>query len=172
MLGERAVSRTEEARQRLGGAYAKDTGAPRRSGAHAVETRLSLVQKYVSNELLPETELIDRFLEAADHPKFARFSSQKNMRTQMATLQSVTVGNLLGALHRSRQWSPEQRKRAERAIDARMFLDRNDNRHIDYFKDVLNLAKDRNAILLAIARTRIAKSQQYINSNLSDASKF
>lgn len=172
MLGERAVSRTELARQRSGNFNARDIAASRRSGVHEVESRLALMEKYVAKELLPEIALIDRFLEAAEHPGLARFSNQKNMRVQFTTLQTVTVGNIISALQRSRQWSPAQQQRATKAIDARMFLDRNDNRHLDYFKDMLLLAKERNDYLLAIARKRIAKSEQYARNNTPDVNQF
>jgi hypothetical protein len=172
MLGERAISRSENIRRTDSGLTRTDMAAARRAGVHSVEGRLGVIEKYVENELKPEMQLISRFLKESTHPMYSELPSEGAMRTQLASVLEVVFGNLLEAAGRTRQWNPDQRRRARRAVDASVVLDRGNNNHIENFKHLLELAETRDGYLLAIARTKMHQAQQSIRTNTTDASKY
>jgi len=169
MLGERAVKRTETARQQAAGLSQSDYAATQRSGAHAVESRVAVMERYLAQELLPENDLIAKFREAARYPGRSRLSDEAAMRMGLTTVREQVFGKIFEALRAQRHWSPEQEDRARRAVERRLFIDRFNNQHINRFDAMLALAEERNGYLHAITRHRIHQAKKYIGQRYLDA---
>jgi hypothetical protein len=63
------------------------------------------------------------------------------MRLKLETFKTTIVGNMLDALKVQRGWSEDQYHLAEKTIEARIFIDRENNQHIKYFAGMVALSR-------------------------------
>lgn len=87
------------------------------------------------------------------------------MRVQLTYLREYVFGELFAALGHQRGWEPDQATLAKRALEATIFLDRNDNRHIGNFKRLLELCMNWNGHKLALTRTQLWQVRRYVREN-------
>lgn len=168
-LGERAVAGSLRKRQGPNVRSAVDSAAAVRAGLHAVTGRATATQMYLDNDLKKQNVLIKRFQEAARHPGLARFGSEGTMREQLTYLRTFVFGGMITTIGNQRDWNSSQQIRAQKAINARMFLERTNNQHIENFKGMLDLAAEWNGYKQAIIATRQWEAQKYINQHEPNA---
>lgn len=168
-LGERAVALSQKKRQRPDVRSAVDDAAAVRAGIHAVSNRAIATQRYLDNALKNQNELIARFQEAAKYPGLARFGSEGAMREQLTYLRTYVFGGMLTTIGNQRDWNSTQQMNALKAINARLFLDRANNRHLVNFKGMLDLAAEWNGHKLAIIASRQWEAKKYIKKHEPDA---
>lgn len=168
-LGERAVAGSQKKRQRPNVRSSVDNAAAVRAGLHAVTNRATATQLYLDNDLRKQNHLIKKFQEAARYPGLARFGSEGTMREQLAYLRTYVFGGMITTIGNQRDWNSTQQIRAQKAINARLFLDRSNNRHIENFKGMLDLAAEWNSYKQAIIATRQWQVQKYIKQHEPNA---
>ena len=167
-LGERAVQNSIKKRQQPQGLSESDAEATIRAGVHAVINRAAKMQQYSENDLATQFVLIKKFQEAAEHPGLARFGKEVEMRKQFNYLRTYTFARMLQTIAGQRHWTPAQQHLAERTIEARIFPDRDHNRHITNFKGMLDLAEEWNGYKRAIVAGRLWQSSKYIKEHGAD----
>lgn len=168
-LGERAVAGSQNKRQRPGVRSAVDDAAAVRAGVHAVSSRASATQKYLNNDLKMQNALIAKFQEATRYPGLARFGSEGAMREQLTYLRTYVFGAMQTTIGNQRDWNSTQQITAQKAINARLFLDRANNQHIENFRGMLDLAAEWNGYKLAIIATRQWEAKKYIAEHQPNA---
>ena len=164
-LGQRAVAGSQRKRQRIGKRNPVDDAAAERAGVHAVMNRAVASSNYLENVLVKQDKLIAQFQEAARYPGLARFGSEGVMREELTNLRTFVFGSLLTAIGNQRQWTAAQQQRAQKAVDARIFLDRHKNNHINNFKGMLDLASEWTGYKRAVIATRLWESKKYIQQH-------
>lgn len=167
-LGERAVQTSVNKRHQPRGLSESDAAATVRAGVHAVTDRAAKMQQYSDNDLMTQLVLINKFQEAAKHLGLARFGKEIDMREQLNYLLTYTFGGMLQTIAGQRHWTPAQQRLAERTIEARIFLDRDHNRHITNFAGMLDLAEEWNGYKRAIVAGRLWQSKKYIKEHGAD----
>lgn len=164
-LGERAVAGSQNKRQRLGTRNIADDAAAVRAGIHAVTGRAEKTQEYLNNALIKQNLLIAKFQEASKYPGLARFGNEGKMREELTYLRNFVFGGMITTIGNQRNWNSNNQIYAQKAINARLFLDRQQNRHIDYFKSLLDLAAEWNGHKMAIIATRQWEAKKYVKKH-------
>jgi len=167
-LGESAVEGSVRKRQASPRPSEANAAAAARAGIHAVNNRAAKMQQYLGNELLPQFTLIEEFQEAARHAGWARFGNETEMLKQVDYLRTYVFGGMLQAIAGQRHWTPAQQRLAERTVEARIFLDRDHNRHITNFAGMLALAKEWNGHKQALVGFRLWQSKKYTKEHGAD----
>ncbi|MEO7364380.1 MAG: hypothetical protein ABIV43_02630 [Candidatus Saccharimonadales bacterium] len=169
-LGERAVALTEASRQRPGRSLSDgDRAVIAGAGVRRLERPLAEMQGYTA-ALGQKFAIIAKFQEAAQpkHIGLARFGSEAKMREAFAFLQTFVFDEMFSVVGAQRQWNQQQATLARRTVTKRMFLERDDNQHIVYFRGLLDLAETWNGYKRAIVAKRIYDIKQYNRSHPVD----
>lgn len=135
------------------------TQAANRSVQYALENK-DKTQKYITGTLEPWMGLLGKFNQAAANPGLSLMGSELNMRQNFETFRTNILGNMLEALRVQRDWSDEQADFARRTIDARMFIDRENNQHIAYFVGLIAVTHSYIGNKTALFKDRLHQSKQ------------
>jgi hypothetical protein len=135
------------------------TQAANRSVQYALENK-DKTQKYVTSTLEPWLSLLGKFNQAAANPGLSLMGSEVTMRQNFETFRTNILGNMLEALRVQRGWNDEQADFARRTIDARMFIDRENNQHIAYFAGLVAASQFYFGHKTALFKDRLYQSKQ------------
>lgn len=136
------------------------TQAADRSVIHAHIAKADVAQRYVTGTLEPWLGLLGKFDQAARNPGLSLMGPEVTMRQNFETFRTNILGNLLEALRVQRDWNDEQADLARRTIDARMFIDRENNQHIAYFADLIHASQFYFGHKTALFKDRLHQSKQ------------
>ena len=156
----RAIHNTTLAARPLGDTH---TDAADRSVLYALTYKQHGLDAYVQDNLLRWKALLGRFATAARHPGLSIMGPEQSMRIQLETFKSIIIGNILDALKVQRDWSEDQYHLAEKTIEFRMFIDRENNQHIKYFAGMVALSSYYIGHKTALFSDRIYKIKQITN---------
>ena len=149
------ISRTDSP-QRYGEVVVANTLAGKKSMLPSVERRNAEAQKHqddaveakwkglashLSTHLVPEIGMLDRLIEAAEHPGLQR-RREFDTRVAVSTVLEWLLPQVLEVVGRSRDWTDAKHDLAKRSIDYRLFFMRNHNQHLRNWVDMLKLLRD------------------------------
>jgi hypothetical protein len=134
----KAIHNTTLAARPIGDAH---TDAANSSVDQALEIKQKSIEAYIQETLIPWNKLIGSFAVAAQNPGLSLMGSELSMRLKLETFKTTIVGNMLDALKVQRGWSEDQYHLAEKTIEARIFIDRENNQHIKYFAGMVALSR-------------------------------
>jgi hypothetical protein len=124
---------------------------------HTHENKLVTLHKLRDNVYLPQREMLEKFIEASEGRRFglARFGNEAKMRQAMATLHSEIFGDMIRAYGRQRDLNESQTKQVQRALMVSVYFDRDNNRHLGHFADLVRFNYAYLGHKLAAAEQRI-----------------
>lgn len=166
VLGQRAVSASEKKRRQPHGLSDVDKAAADRAGVHAVESRSSVMQKYLDNTLIGQAKHLSDLQKAGRDPGLAVLKGKEGrMREELAYFRTFIVGDMLAAIGSQRHWTASQEKLALQSIERRLFIERGGSRHIDNFRAMVDLAQEWNGYRQAVIKSRLWESKRYVEAN-------
>jgi hypothetical protein len=167
-LATAAVSQTLKSRRIMKNNIV-DTNAAKRSGVHALEGRQAAMETYLKNSIQRDQVLLEKFAEAAKNPSRWRMR-ESEMRVQLGWVMESVFGDMFTTIRYQRQWSPGQEDLARRAVERRLFFERQRNQHLQYWRDMFSLNLEYSGNKQALFLDRIWQTKQLI-AKKKDASK-
>ena len=134
--------------------------AAERAVVHAHESKFAAQQGYLNETLVPWNRLLGRFEQAAEHPGLSLMGKEETMRAKFEELRYGVFENMFEALRRQRGWSDQQMDFARRTVEARMFIDRDHNRHLRYFAGFVAMSQYYFGHKTALFRDRAYQSRR------------
>ncbi len=119
------------------------------------------METYLQNSLLREDARLKRLDEAAKNRGFWRMT-EGEMRIELSWVLESVFGNMLTAIRYQRQWSPDQENLAMRAIEKRLFFERQRNQHIRNWRDMFALNIEYLGNKQALFKDRIWQAEKTI----------
>ncbi len=110
----------------------------RRSGVHALENKLHVMETYKEETIDNDLRIINRMIEASKYPGLSR-GKETTMRTDLSWIMDHVLENMFDALKYQKNWSKEQLDLAKTTTYRRMFFERAKNQHIGYFKELMQV---------------------------------
>lgn len=160
-LGERAVNRARSAQP-----LATNGGEERsrRAGVHALEGSIGRMSLYLGC-LESDIDKLGRFSEYVANQDLRRLRGD-NFKQQMGWLRHHVFSSMIQAAGYQRGWvkGSDKHKRAEKAMDDRLFLDRHNNQHLKNWQDTFGLATLYWGHKWALFKTKVHQAQHEINS--------
>lgn len=162
-LGEASVNKTLASRP-MTPDFIGDELAAQRSGAHTIKGYIERMETYVGSTLEVDIERLKSFEEYVGHKNLRR-SKGINMRTDIEWIREHIFGDTFVALRRQRNWTPEQEDFARRSLDKRLVLDRNYNRHINNWEEMLEFEQEYWGHKWALFKSKIWEAKQYVKQH-------
>ncbi len=162
-LGNRVMSQVSGSRSpRLD--FTADRAAAVRGGMKAVEREKNTLETYRDKTLSSQHATVKWLAHAANSPGYA-WKQGIDLRLTMTTVRSFVFADMLTAMSESQGWSPEKTQGVQRVIDYRLFFDRQRNRHIGNWKQMLGLADEYLAYKTALYNEKIWKAGKFLSSH-------
>ena len=112
--------------------------AASRSGVHALEAKEKAMTDYIEGTLSPDINKVRWLREAVSHPGYWR-AREGDMRTTLRWVHDHLFKDIFVAIRHQRGWTPAQEDLARRAVNWRLYFDRNHNHHLKNWDDMLKL---------------------------------
>jgi hypothetical protein len=132
-----------------------------RAAQHTLAPKIDKMQKYHDSTLVSQGTTLDRTGEALKHPGFRRFKDEADMRQRFTEVRGM-IDDALQAAAEQRNWTPEQETEVLRAVEKRMVIDRDHNKHIQYTDMLISMLTSYNQQKRALLTTRIAECQAIV----------
>jgi len=164
-LGRAVASRTLSGRPARAD-FVSDQQAATRSGTHALREKLRVMQTY-SQTLASDADRLASFTQAAKPGgEYGRaHMPEAEMRMEMTWIQQHIFGDMFLAMRSQRRWTPEQEDVMRRAVDWRLFFDRERNQHLTNWYDMLRLASTYVGHKRGLFAEKIFQARKYISDN-------
>ncbi|OGI95111.1 hypothetical protein A2917_01855 [Candidatus Nomurabacteria bacterium RIFCSPLOWO2_01_FULL_42_17] len=162
-LGETTVAKVLKSRPDKTD-FDNNNAAAQRGGVHAVEGKKIAIERYANTVLGPNHTRLARYIESASNPGLQR-RKEISVREDVSWILNNIFGDMLLAIRHVRQWRPEQAELAKKAVEYRLFLDRDHNRHLRNWREMLSLALSYNSHKLALFNDKIAQADYYIQTH-------
>ena len=114
------------------------TEEAKRSGIYALENKLEAMTNYQETTIDRDIKISNRMIEASKYPGLSR-GKEMNMRTDLSWVMDHMLENMFDALKNQKDWSEEQMNLARKTTYRRMFYERDSNRHIGYFRELMSV---------------------------------
>lgn len=141
-----------------------DIDAADRAGLHIIESGVERMSKYVSGRLVPEIVRIERVAEYAENPGRRR-KSEEGMREQVGWVRDNVFGGMLAVIGIGRKWTESKAEAAQKSIEWRLFFDTDDNRHYEYWRNMLDLGDMYWGERVNVFEDRIGRLQGFLQTN-------
>lgn len=162
-LGEASVNKTLAARPpRI--EFGLDVEAAGRSGVYTLQNYVDKMDRYTTQSIELDIKLLNKFREYTEHPDLRRLRGD-NFRLKVEWMREHIFGDTMIALRRQRDWQPEQEERAWKALDARLFLDRGNNRHIENWQKMLDFELTYYGHKWALFKSKTEEAKRYIKTH-------
>lgn len=142
----------------------EDIDAADRAGLHIIESGLERMSRYVFGRLAPEIVRIEHVTEYAENPGLRR-KSEEGMREQVGWVRDNVFGGMLAVIGIGRDWTELKAENARKTIEWRLFFDTEDNRHYDYWRNMLNLGDMYWAERVKVFEDRIGRLQGFLQAH-------
>ncbi|HMS24045.1 MAG TPA: hypothetical protein PKB09_04570 [Candidatus Saccharibacteria bacterium] len=142
----------------------EDIDAAHRAGNHIIESGLNQMSRYVSGRLMPEIVRIEQVSEYADNPGRRR-KSEEGMREQVGWVRENVFGGMLSVIGIGREWTEAKAENALKTIEWRLFFDKEDNRHYEYWRNMLDLGDMWWGERINVFEDRIGRLQGFLQTN-------
>lgn len=142
----------------------EDIDAAERSGIHIIESGVDRMSRHVSGRLLPEIVRIKRVAEYAENPGRRR-KSEEGMREQVGWVRDSVFGGMLAVIGIGRDWTEAKAENARKTIEWRLFFDKEDNRHYDYWRSMLDLGDMYWGERVKVFEDRIGRLQGFLQTH-------
>lgn len=162
-VGEASVNKTLASRPPRS-AFELDAEAAERSGVHTLKNYVVNMERYIKNTLEPDRNRLARIQEYVSHPQLRRQRGD-NLRINMGWVREHIFGDTFVALRRQRNWTPDQEALARKSLDARLFLDRDNNRHLRNWADMLAFEDTYWGHKWAVFKSKTAEAKHYIKKH-------
>jgi len=133
-----------------------------RAGLHALENKLFVMERYKNNTLSNDLKILDRIIEATKYPGLARGKEDK-MREDMEWIFSHVLENMFVALRYQKNWNQEQESLARKSVQRNIFFERDNNKHIGYFRKLMKVNKSWLVRKNALIDDRASEIQRFLN---------
>jgi hypothetical protein len=141
--------------------YSETVASALRSGVHALESKATEMEAYLEGTLKPDMTRIEKFSEAARNPGARRMRGDKTL-IELRWLLDHIHGDMFTAIRYQRGWSSEQESLARRALERRLFFERQHNTHIKNWRDEFAFDLEYTGHKVALYSDRIWQARKFI----------
>lgn len=163
------TSRDKKLQEESGNKAAKartdeDIAAAKRSGVRQVRAKVPKMQAYLSEELLPRIEEVNRFIEMTRFRNLNR-GAPDTVQAHFEHLRLFVFGDMLDAVSNHRNWTAAEAAQAERELQRRLYINGSPADRVANFRRMLELAQEYYGHKRAFVLTRVTETDRYLSTN-------
>lgn len=162
-LGNRARSHVLSSRA-AGVPKDVDVEAAARGAVHAVQPKLEKLERYRRNVLGPQIGEVNWLLHASNSPGYA-WKDGYNIGLLITNFRTFVLNDMLVAMAQAGNWSEEKSKGVQQVLEYKLFFERDNNQHIENWKQLLGVAQTYLGYKRALFDEKIAKARQYTSKH-------